>query len=416
MSPTAGLSPITPGERLEVIDIVRGFALFGIIAANMRAFNSPMAAYFDHSLMWMGAADRVAQAFVDFFISGKFITLFSFLFGIGFLIIVERAEAKGVSGARLLCRRLFVLFLFGALHALLLWSGDILAPYALMGFPLLLFRRRRQKTVLIWALFFYFWPNVIGAVLLWAASAGAPIPMPPPATPEDLTRIVAVFSSGTYGEIFMERLKELGMLYAGIIFFYPRVLGVFLLGLYVWRTGILRNLAAHRPLLLRLRNGGLAVGIVGNGAAVAIMEIWHPNLMAPTPLAFAAGCVFAFGVPAMSLFYASAIALLYDDRVWRERLRIFAPIGRTALSNYLLQTVICTAIYQSWGFGLYGSVGPALGLIPTVIIYAAQVRASIWWTERFAFGPAEWLWRSLAYGRRPSFRLRRPLEGAGGAV
>jgi uncharacterized protein len=321
-----------------------------------------------------------------------------------------------VSGAGILRRRLLVLFGFGALHALLLWSGDILAPYALFGFLLMLFRRRRQKTVLIWAVFFYFWPNLVGAALLAAASAGVSIPMPPTPAPEELARIVAVFSSGAYREIFMERLKELGMLYAGIIFFYPRVLSVFLLGLYAWRTGILRNLAVHRQLLLRLRNGGLAVGLLGNGAAVAMMEIWHPNLMAPTPLAFTVGCVFAIGVPAMSLFYASTIALLYEDGAWRERLRMFAPIGRTALSNYLLQTVICAALYQSWGLGLYGSVGPALGLVPTVVIYAAQVRASIWWTQRLAFGPAEWLWRALTYGRRPPFRLRRPLEAAGGSA
>jgi uncharacterized protein len=104
------------------------------------------------------------------------------------------------------------------------------------------------------------------------------------------------------------------------------------------------------------------------------------------------------GVPAGSLFYASTVALLWQKVQWRERLRPFAAVGRMALSNYLLQSLVCTTLYYSWGIGLYGRVGPLLGFVPTIAIYAAQVALSVWWLRHYATGPMEWLWRRLTYG------------------
>jgi uncharacterized protein len=133
---------------------------------------------------------------------------------------------------------------------------------------------------------------------------------------------------------------------------------------------------------------------------VAIAEIWHPNPVKPGLLAYAHGIVAGVGMPALSLAYASTVALLFLRPEWVPRLRPFAAVGRTALSNYLMQTVICTTLYYGYGFGLYGSVGPLLGLVPTVVIYSAQVLMSVWWTRRFAYGPMEWIWRTLTYGRQ----------------
>ena len=128
------MRPVSAGERIEVLDALRGAALFGIIAANMRGFSGPLAAYFDHTLMWTDPVNRIAQAFVDLFIQGKFITLFAFMFGIGFAIQMERADRSGIASRIFYVRRLAILLLFGALHFVFVWWGDILAPYALMGF------------------------------------------------------------------------------------------------------------------------------------------------------------------------------------------------------------------------------------------------------------------------------------------
>jgi uncharacterized protein len=393
------MTPTPPAQRIELLDVLRGAALFGILASNMRAFHSPMPAYFDHSLMWTGVADRITQSVIDLFISGKFITLFAFLFGIGFAIQMDRAAGRGAS-SRFYLRRLAVLLAFGVLHGFLIWSGDILAPYALMGFALYLLRNRSQRSIARWALFFYLWPLIPAIAGTIVTAAGIQVPGPTRATPAEIARIIQVYSAGSYAQIFREHLGEMAFQGFGLFFFYPRVLGLFLAGLWVWRAGILSNLGERRALLGRCQRWGLAIGLAGNGAMVAIAEAWHPDPLAWRPLALAQNFAASIGMPMMSLFYASTLAVIYlNSASWRARLRPFGAVGRTALTNYLTQSVVCTTLYNSWGFGLFGSVSPLAGLAPTLILYAAQLAGSAWYVGRFDFGPMEWLWRMLTYGR-----------------
>jgi uncharacterized protein len=179
---------------------------------------------------------------------------------------------------------------------------------------------------------------------------------------------------------------------------------VFLFGLWVWRAGIIRDLASQTTasrteLLRRCQIHGLWVGLVFNAATVAVTEIFHPNPMMPSMSGLVANVTGAIGVPAGSLFYASTLALLWQRPVWRRRLSPFGAVGRTALTNYLLQSVVCTTLYYSWGGALYGTVSPLAGLAITLPIYAAQVVLSMLYMKRFQTGPMEWLWRRLTYGR-----------------
>lgn len=395
------MRPVAAGERIEVLDALRGAALFGIIAANMRGFSGPLAAYFDHTLMWTDPLSRAAQAAVDIFIQGKFITLFAFMFGIGFAIQMERADLSGVTSRMFYVRRLAILLLFGILHFILIWWGDILAPYAILGFALMLFRIRSQKALLRWAAVLFLYPLLLGTFLFALHTAGVPIPAPPPTTPEELQRIIAVYASGSYGEIVRQNLKELPFMAFGLIFFYPRVLGLFLFGLWVWREGIIRELPSKTALLRRCQKYGLWLGLLFNAIAVALNERFHPSPMAPGPVILAINAALTIGVPAGSLFYATTVALLWEKRQWRARLRPFAAVGKMALTNYLLQSVICTTLFYSWGLALYGRMNPLIGLVPTILIYNAQVVLSMWWFRRFAMGPMEWLWRRLTYGAAP---------------
>jgi uncharacterized protein len=392
------MRPVSAGERIEVLDALRGAALFGIIAANMRGFSGPLAAYFNHTLMWTDPVNRVAQAFVDLFIQGKFITLFAFMFGIGFAIQMERADRSGVASRMFYIRRLAILLLFGAIHFVFVWWGDILAPYALMGFVLMLFRKRSQKALLRWSAVLYAYPLLLGTLMFAGHLAGAQIPMPPPTTPEELQRIISVYGDGSYAAIVRQNIHEVPFMLFGIIFFYPRILGLFLFGLWVWRAGIIRDLSSKTELLRRCQKHGLWIGLLFNSIAVALNEMFHPDPMAPSLVILAVNLTLTIGVPAGSLFYASTVALLWEKVHWRERLRPFAAVGRMALSNYLLQSLVCTTLYYSWGVGLYGRVGPLLGFVPTIAIYAAQVALSVWWLRHFASGPMEWLWRRLTYG------------------
>lgn len=393
------IGPISLTERIQLLDVLRGMALFGIVASNMRAFNGPMAAYLDHSLMWQEPANRIAQAFVDLFISGKFITLFSFLFGLGFAVQMDRASARGLAKQTFYLRRLGVLLLMGLAHMFLVWWGDILTAYALMGFLLFLFRRRSQKTILWWAAGLYCWPWIVIGAFLAVVTAGVSVPAPAPTTNAELQRLIAVYSTGTYAQIFQERLKDVAAAFTFIVFYTPRLLGIFLFGMWVWREGIVRDIGTYAPLLQRGLRWGLVLGLSMNALMVAIQEIWHPDPFLPTPLGFFHQIVAGIALPALSLFYACALALLWRQDRWQRRLQPFSAIGRTALTNYLLQSLVCTTLYYGYGFGLYGSVGPLPGLAVSVAIYAAQVLASVWWVRRFAYGPMEWLWRTLTYGR-----------------
>lgn len=393
------MRPVAAAERIALLDVLRGAALFGIIAANMRGFNGPLPAYMDHTLMWTDPVSRAAQGLVDLFISGKFITLFAFMFGIGFAIQMDRADLKGLGSRAFYLRRLTVLLLFGLAHSVLFWWGDILGPYAALGFALFLFRKRSQKAILWWAAGFYVYPVIVFLVMWVLSAAGVPIPMPPPTTPEELQRVIDVYGRGTYVEIVAQNVKELPFNAFALVLFYPRVLGLFLFGLWVWRAGIVRDLPSKTELLRRCQRHGLWAGLLFNAATVAINELFHPNPIAPSGWGLVAMLTGSIGMPAGSLFYASTLALLWQDARWRQRLRPFGAVGRTALSNYLLQTLACTTLYYSWGGGWYGAVGPLLGFVPTLGIYGAQVLLSEAWTQRFAYGPMEWLWRRLTYGR-----------------
>lgn len=269
----SSLQPISSAERLQAIDVLRGFALFGILAANMRGFNSPAQVYFNPDLMWTGTADRAVQGLIDLLISGKFITLFSFLFGLGFAVQLERAESRGADFVGFYCRRLLVLLLIGLAHGFLLWWGDILVPYAVVGFLLLLFRRRLQKTVLTWAMIGLGLPALIVAVFLVLDAFGVRIPGSPRPTKEMIDQAIHAYARGGLAQIMVQRSKELAFAYSGAGFFFPRVLGMFLLGFYVWRRGVFQNVSANLPLLRRALPWGLGIGLAGNLAWVLVMGI-----------------------------------------------------------------------------------------------------------------------------------------------
>ncbi len=169
----SGASPVALSERILFIDVLRGMALFGILAANMRAFFAPLDVYGSIQVLFHSRADILAQAFIDTFIQGKFITIFSFLFGMGFAIQMTRAEARGVRFLGFYPRRLVALAIFGLIHGILIWAGDILLTYALSGAILLVFRKREQKTLLWWAGSLFALPFVVSSIFLVCISAAS---------------------------------------------------------------------------------------------------------------------------------------------------------------------------------------------------------------------------------------------------
>lgn len=404
-SPRVG--PITLSERIVFIDILRGMALFGILAANMRAFFAPLDVYDDVTVIFHGHADVVVQTFINAFIQGKFITIFSFLFGMGFAIQFSRAEARGARFLGFYPRRLVALALLGLIHGILIWGGDILLTYALAGAILLLFRKRKQKTLLWWAGSLFSLPIVISTTFLCLYYSRFRRPWMVP-KPPDLTKvqtIINIYAHGSVTQILRQNWVEFKQQLPFQLFALYAV-GLFLLGMWVWRAGIVQRLDEYKPILKRACVWCLPLGAVISAYSAIVHAVLPPNSV--SLWGFFGGITFLPGAHILAAGYISALALLFLDDNRRRFLLPFAAIGRTALTNYLAESVICTLFFYHYTTGLYARIGPAWGLVPTVVLYAAQVRFSIWWLQRYRFGPVEWLWRWITYWKMPAMRKSLP--------
>jgi uncharacterized protein len=361
--------------------------------------------------------DRAVYLLIRVLGEGKFYSLFSFLFGLGLALQTERLEARGAAFFGLYLRRLIVLFVIGIAHAYLLWAGDILHMYALLGFLLVLFRRCAPKTLLIWVAVFLLLPLLVNGVITgmielsrFDPQAAAEVERGFAAQQQLMERLhessLIAYGGGVFVDMLLQRIEDVRFLHFGFLFFLgPHVFAMFLLGLYAGRRRILHGDDEHRPLLRRLLIGGFCIGVPFSAAYVIAGS--YSNPMRPSWIGLAALAVYVVGIPALSFAYASAIVLLIRSERWRRRFRPLAAVGRTALSNYLLQSLICTTLFYGYGLGLYAKIGPAVGILIVVAIYSIQVPLSNWYVKRFRFGPAEWLWRTLTYGKLQPMRAPR---------
>ncbi len=408
------LQPVGEEERIRTLDVLRGFALFGILVVNMELFGWPMQKLFLGGVGWTARADVIAEWVARFLFQGKFYLLFSFLFGMGVAVQAERAEVHGRSFGGFFCRRLLVLLGIGLAHALLLWEGDILVSYALCGFLLLAFRKCKPKTLLVWAAVFWVLP-ILCYFVIWAVIAlvsllpeGAKavqegFAREQKATEQLIQENMRLFSHGTIREIFATRARNVLFSWQYIFFFGPSVISMFLLGLYTGKRRILRELEQNRKLIRGTLRWGMVVGLPA-GVAYVITAA-HSRMLEMNFTVVASLTALEVTGVALSLAYAAGFTLLLGNQRWQRRLTAVGSAGRMALSNYLLQSLVCTTLFYSYGLGWYGSVGRAAGLALAGLIYTAQLAFSAWWLRQFRFGPAEWVWRSLTYGQSQKMRI-----------
>lgn len=403
------ISPISLQERIEILDVLRGLAICGILIGNVQWFSGY--GMMPSALAQQGPlADRITHFLVHFFVEGKFYSIFSFLFGFGFALQIARAQERGDEKASLFKRRLFWLLVIGLLHAYLLWAGDILSVYAVMGFLLILFRRKTDRSLLKWALVMMVIP-ILTYILFYILFAAF---VPPEAIAGfdagQINRwnesVKTVQQSGYLQIISGFNLQYIVGRYAGLILQMrlPKILAMFLLGFYAYRRGFFQDLENHQPFIRRVLAYGLLLGLAGNAAfaALAKSEADFP----PSPAGVAGVISYAFAVPALALGYIALVATVWQKALWRRLLAFLAPVGRMALTNYLLQTVICVLIFYGYGFGQYGRVGAGTATLIALAIFLFQVLASALWLKFFSYGPAEWIWRQLTYRRRLNLRLK----------
>lgn len=399
-------APVQGTERMDALDAVRGAAVLGILLANVVAMAGFPFLAPDHYLS-LPLADWHPTAYflILFLIEAKFYSLFSLLFGVGFAVFVQRAAARGADAARLFKRRLIGLLLIGLVHTFLIWMGDILATYAVIGFALVPFIHRDDRTVLRWAGAMLLLPILLYGLMAAAAWMASVPPQPPGAAgapPPILMNAAAGFATGSYADVVKGNaiFTVAQVVRRFMLMSFPRVFGMFLLGFYIGRRSIFADLDAHRPLLRRVFVWGMAIGLP---LAFAGARMEGHNMGVPGIAGLVETTVKSIGVPALSLGYAAGLCLLFQRA--RGLRRAFAPAGQIALTNYLLQSIAALAIFYGIGFGLFGRVPLVTALGGAVAFFVLQMMASQAWLARAAFGPVEWLWRMYTYRRRvPLFR------------
>jgi len=405
------IRPVESAERIAELDILRGFAIFGIFMVNLQMFNTPMTLPQVDPAYWPAGLDRAVNFLVSFLFQGKFYTLFSFLFGLGIAIQVVRTGERGAAFRPLILRRLLALLGIGLLHAFLFWYGDILSTYAFLGFFLLLLRKRSDRALWIWAGVLFVLPLLLHLVWVGLTWSGAIPDMQAEILKGmrvNVMEALETYPHGSWGEIFRQRAGDFGGVWSGIVFFGPNILALFILGLLAGRHRLFHEAGARREFFRRVRNWAALPGF-GLSLAGAWLALDHPPHL-PTWPAHAGVCCSLLGNLALSCFYVSTVVLLCQKEAWRRWLAHLAPVGRTALSNYLLQTMVVTTLVYSYGLGLYGRFRPVLGFLFVSMFYFLQIQLSRWWLARCRFGPAEWLWRSLTYWRRQPLRIRPAVQ------
>ncbi|PKP05278.1 MAG: hypothetical protein CVU11_01055 [Bacteroidetes bacterium HGW-Bacteroidetes-6] len=375
-------------QRIASLDIIRGFALLGIVMVNSLGFNS---SFFNFGGYYNSIPDTIQQQFYSIFISlsvDKFIFLFSFMFGYGIYMQYHKFISNNQNFGGFFGRRMLILSLFGVFHVLLLWAGDILFAYAIAGMVIFSLRKLSAAIQIFIALFFYFF------IAMWL-SAGLWVDLPDAMTStctECLDKARVVYSSGNYFDILQLRIQEYFAFRNNNLFYYlPKIMGVGLMGFVCSRFN-LQQVVFKKKLLWTL------ILIIVAGIATLAYFGYEKIADFDSPYAIA---VYMAGYEFMNLFMAGTyILLILLLTSFVKIANIFKPValmGRMSLTNYLMQSLLLAIIFYGWGFGLFGQTNVILVVCIAVAIYCVQLIYSSIWFHYFNSGPLEKIWRRLTY-------------------
>ncbi|BDX07431.1 DUF418 domain-containing protein [Planctobacterium marinum] len=394
-------------ERLQAMDVLRGFALLGILLVNIQSFSMPGAAYLNPTAfgdlsglnLWVWISTHVLA-------DQKFMSLFSLLFGAGIILFCDSAQKKGLSAAKLHYKRNAWLLLFGLLHAYLFWYGDILFAYSLCAFFIYLLRNKSVFTLIVVTLLFaaissgysllfgssleHFPADAqSGLMEAWAPNAAA------------LANELSAYK-GSFLSAFEFRAEEAIFMqsYVFLTYFFWRASAMMLLGMALYKSGFF-HLQWQNKSYLWLAIFGLAIGlpIVSFGV--------HSNFEQQFSLQYSMflGNQFNYwGSILMGLSYAAIVVLLVKKGLFKALQLRLAAIGKTAFSNYILHTVVFTTVFYGYGLGLFGDIERWLQLSLVLAMWALQLWLAPVWLRHYRFGPLEWLWRTLTYGKAQPFK------------
>lgn len=416
--PQSTPKPLPTVERLPIVDVLRGFALMGILIMNMPGFSYSGWHESDGSHYWPWLWDQRAEQVRDALFSGKFNSLFSVLFGLGFTIQFARMQqADPLHADRLYLKRLLVLLLIGLVHATVFWTGDVLHVYAVLGIVLLFGLRRVSDRGLLWIM--------AGCIVYPLASSLLRVAF---VTKEFTASRVAIgkgfaatndaaYGSGSFLDTVWENLRNMAFAYGdlyslwGTFGWYVSMTLTLLIGVLAGRRRWAERIPELMPQIRRLTWLMLVVGLSLSATAITIWEF--NRTPGPSLIKTFAGLCYNVSRPMVMVFYVLAIVQLFHKDSLRPLFKPFELTGRMPLTNYLMQTALCTTLFYGWGFGLWASVGPAWGFtLSLALFFGVQVPLSLWWLKHHERGPMEALWARLTYGPR-----RQPaLAGADAGV
>ncbi|WP_144550818.1 DUF418 domain-containing protein [Peribacillus simplex] len=386
--------PLQENKRIVSIDVLRGLAILGIFLVNMPSFHSPLL-YIDGAERWSEGWDRILYRFSDIVAQASFYPLFAFLFGFGAIILAVRTEEKGISFPLLYMKRLSFLLILGCIHAFFIWHGDILINYAVFGFAFLFFYKMKGRNLILLGSVCYVLPFAILGSLFLILGIFDREGMAITTDSAMMKQSLEVYQSGTFTDIMSQRALDWYMVnnpFNAIILFLS-IFPFFLIGAGVAKQGILQNPTQYKRQLKMLSIVSLLLGM-----SIKIL---------PYVTVYHFGTIFVqdyLGGPLLTIFYITAITLLAEQAGAFRLLHPLSYIGRMSMSNYLFQSIVCTAIFYSYGLGLYGSVSYTTGFVFLIALFCFQILLSLLWMGLFKYGPVEYIWRLVTYGKKPVMR------------
>lgn len=390
------INPIEEKKRLVHVDILRGIAILGIFLVNMSSFHMPIL-YIDGYDVWTTGSDRLLYMVSDIFAQTSFYPLFAFLFGFGAIILYERSAEKGMSFPVLFSRRMLFLLFIGCIHAFFIWHGDILITYAVLGFVFLLFYKVKGKTLLIVGSLLYMIPVMILSLLMVFMSLFFSEELATEATAsyELVEQSQDVYQHGSFIEVTKQRMQDWYYVNntVGLVMYLFFIFPFFLLGASFAKLRWLHEPSLHKRKLI-------VIAIVCFVVGLAIK--WLPYVTV-----YHTGTTFIqdeLGGPLLTFAYITGITLLVQKDSLRRLLHPLSYIGKMSMSNYLFQSIVCTLLFYSYGFGLYGQVSYTTSFILIFVIYGLQSLASYIWLKHYRFGPMEYVWRWFTYSKRSAMK------------
>ncbi|MFY0779907.1 DUF418 domain-containing protein [Peribacillus simplex] len=391
--------PLQESKRIVSIDILRGLAILGIFLVNMPSFHSPLL-YIDGAERWSGGWDRILYRFSDIVAQASFYPLFAFLFGFGAIILAVRSEEKGISFPLLFTKRLSFLLVLGCIHAFFIWHGDILINYAVFGFAFLFFYKMKGRNLILLGSVCYVLPFAILGSLFLIMGIFDREGMAITTDSAMMKQSLEVYQSGTFTEIMSQRALDWYMvnnLFNAFILFLS-IFPFFLIGAGVAKQGSLQNPSQYKRQFKAILIVSLLLGM--SMKILPYVTVYH------------FGTIFVqdyFGGPLLTIFYITAITLLAEQAGASRLFHPLSYIGRMSMSNYLFQSIVCTVIFYSYGLGLYGSVSYTTGVVFLIALFCLQILLSLLWMGLFNYGPVEYVWRFVTYGKKPVMRRRGPV-------